>query len=201
MNIYEEYFDGLDPAPIVDRSHSRTMFVYKDVETPTVIFNWIFALLELIESDGNLISNHPTHISFLCSVRLAIFRGRPTAASNSPSPTATRTSRRARRGCRSTRTSGRRRTQTSRCTRYRRPARRSASSTIRRTFISWSADRRMVSAARGTRERAIELLHRRRVRFRIERASARCCGSTARPARSSSRAVPTDKSSGGTAAR
>lgn len=36
VNIYEEYFDGLEPAPIVDRSHSRTMFVYKDVETPTV---------------------------------------------------------------------------------------------------------------------------------------------------------------------
>lgn len=38
VNIYEEYFDGLEPAPIVDRSHSRTMFVYKDVETPTVMF-------------------------------------------------------------------------------------------------------------------------------------------------------------------
>lgn len=36
VNIYEEYFDGLEPAPIVDRCHSRTMFVYKDVETPTV---------------------------------------------------------------------------------------------------------------------------------------------------------------------
>lgn len=26
----------LDPAPIVDRCHSRTMFVYKDIEDPPV---------------------------------------------------------------------------------------------------------------------------------------------------------------------
>lgn len=51
----------MEPAPIVDRSHSRTMFVYKDVETPTVtIFNGIFiafsGLLQLIGiNDRNLI--------------------------------------------------------------------------------------------------------------------------------------------------
>ena len=37
VNIYDEYFHDLEPAPIVDRSTSHTMFVYKDVETPTVI--------------------------------------------------------------------------------------------------------------------------------------------------------------------
>jgi hypothetical protein len=36
VNIFEEYFDGLEPAPIVDRSSARTMYVYKDVESPTV---------------------------------------------------------------------------------------------------------------------------------------------------------------------
>lgn len=36
VNIYEEYFCDLDPAPIVDRCHSRTMFVYKDIEEPAV---------------------------------------------------------------------------------------------------------------------------------------------------------------------
>ncbi|KAG5671329.1 hypothetical protein PVAND_001532 [Polypedilum vanderplanki] len=35
VNIYEEYFADLDPAPIVDRCHSRTMYVYKDVEEPS----------------------------------------------------------------------------------------------------------------------------------------------------------------------
>ncbi|CAG9806675.1 unnamed protein product [Chironomus riparius] len=38
VNIYEEYFSDLDPAPIIDRCHSRTMYVYKDVEeTPRPI--------------------------------------------------------------------------------------------------------------------------------------------------------------------
>ena len=36
VNIYEEYFCDLDPAPIVDRCHSRTMFVYKDIEEHAV---------------------------------------------------------------------------------------------------------------------------------------------------------------------
>lgn len=36
VNIYEEYFSDLEPAPIVDRCHSRTMYVYKDVEEPSV---------------------------------------------------------------------------------------------------------------------------------------------------------------------
>jgi hypothetical protein len=36
VNIFEEYFEGLEPAPIVDRSSARTMYVYKDVESPTV---------------------------------------------------------------------------------------------------------------------------------------------------------------------
>ncbi|CAO1421747.1 unnamed protein product [Diamesa tonsa] len=35
VDIYDSYFEKLDPAPIVDRSHSRTMFVYKDAELPS----------------------------------------------------------------------------------------------------------------------------------------------------------------------
>lgn len=38
VNIFEEYFEGLEPAPIVEQSSARTMYVYKDVETPTVSF-------------------------------------------------------------------------------------------------------------------------------------------------------------------
>ena len=39
VDIYDSYFEKLDPAPIVDRSHSRTMFVYKDAELPSVLMN------------------------------------------------------------------------------------------------------------------------------------------------------------------
>lgn len=38
VNIYQTYFEDLEPAPLVDRSSSRTMFVYKDVQIQTVIF-------------------------------------------------------------------------------------------------------------------------------------------------------------------
>lgn len=36
VNIFEEYFEGLEPAPIVEKSSARTMYVYKDPMTPTV---------------------------------------------------------------------------------------------------------------------------------------------------------------------
>lgn len=36
VNIYENYFEDSEPAPLVDRSSSRTVYVYRDVDTPTV---------------------------------------------------------------------------------------------------------------------------------------------------------------------
>ena len=38
VNIYENYFEDSEPAPLVDRSSSRTVYVYRDVDTPTVSF-------------------------------------------------------------------------------------------------------------------------------------------------------------------
>ena len=56
VNIYEEYFADLEPAPIVDRCHSRTMFVYKDVEEPSVskhsMFETTTSVMKLGWPDG-----------------------------------------------------------------------------------------------------------------------------------------------------
>lgn len=69
VNIYQTYFDSLEPAPLVDRSSSRTMFVYKDVESITVS-DW--------EASDDFVVSNLIPISFLetCQSHVMVTRRR-----------------------------------------------------------------------------------------------------------------------------
>lgn len=204
VNIFEEYFEGLEPAPIVEQSSARTMYVYKDVETPTVSFRikstelWFLIKIDVPSFTASLWidgRNKPPHSS---SDQLVIYHGRPMADSKLPSRTATRASMAFRANSRPTRTSGRPKIQINRFTSSQvQRVHRYVSNISTRTSTFWWVVSWMDSAACGTSVRASRLCQRHPERFVIVRAPIVYCGSIVKPTPSFSRAAPMVKLSGG----
>lgn len=126
VNIFEEYFEGLEPAPIVERSSAKTMYVYKDVETPTVSGNvrtllWFLIKINVLFSDSSFHSSttNDPELSYTLTTnsdQLVIYHGHLMEVSKLPSRTATRVSIALHVSSRPTRTFGRQKIRINRST-------------------------------------------------------------------------------------
>lgn len=201
------------------------MYVYKDVETPTVIETthgkysarkgnfchffvheaWPFPvnwnLRQACNETWYFSQNIPkafSRIVLTFSVQSVTCRGRPMVVSKLPSHIATPISSAAAMTRRSTHTSGKLRIRISHFTRFHPQVHRFASSIIKKTQTFSSAVSLTDNVAPGTLELVLAQFQAHHAKSATGKASTQFCGSTAKPELNFSPVVPMGKSYGGT---